>query len=117
MAAPSARSGELGQSPARKQGQVPEGELEGAAVRLRVTGLVHGVFFRASMAEEASSEGVKGWVRNVADGSVEAYLEGDEAKIMRVVAWAKRGPPRARVDGLELQRTEPRGVKGFRIIG
>ena len=88
-----------------------------AAVRLRITGLVHGVFFRASMAEQASNRGVSGWVRNMADGSVHAFLEGDEDKVMRVVEWAKHGPPRARVDAVYVERVRLKNPRSFRIEG
>ncbi len=84
---------------------------------MRVTGLVQGVFFRAGLARVASDLRVKGWARNLPDGSVEAFLQGDEAVVMRVVDWARRGPPRARVDTLELREEEPQRVRGFRIIG
>jgi len=52
--------------------------MRSIAVRIRVTGLVHGVFFRASLAEVAADNDVRGWVRNRSDGSVEAFLEGEE---------------------------------------
>ena len=87
------------------------------AVSLRVTGLVHGVFFRATMAQVASDLRVRGWVRNRIDGSVEAFLEGDEADVMKVVQWAWRGPPRARVDDVKLTRASPRNLRSFRIEG
>ncbi len=87
------------------------------AVRLKIFGLVHGVFFRASMAEVAATNGVAGWVRNKADGSVEAFLEGEEAGVARVVEWARRGPPRARVDSFKLENSWPRSLRGFRIEG
>jgi acylphosphatase len=86
-------------------------------VKLRITGLVHGVFFRASMAEEAANRGVSGWVRNMADGSVRAFLEGEEEKVMRIVDWAKHGPPRARVDRVIVERVRPKNSKSFRIEG
>ena len=86
-------------------------------VRIRVQGLVHGVFFRASMAEMAAGLGVAGWVRNVADGSVEAVLEGDEGGVRSIVEWAHRGPPRARVDSVKVERLRPRNQRGFRIVG
>lgn len=87
------------------------------AVRLRVRGLVHGVSFRASMARVASDLGVRGWVRNLPDGSVEAFLEGDERNVDRVVVWARTGPPRARVDRVDVQRASPRNHRDFRIHG
>jgi len=78
---------------------------------------VHGVFFRASMAELAASCGVSGWVRNMADGSVQAFLEGEDVKVMRIVEWAKHGPPRARVDSVEVERVRLKNSKSFRIEG
>jgi len=87
------------------------------AVRVRVTGLVHGVFFRATLAQIAADNEVRGWVRNRLDGSVEAFLEGDEGSVQRVIDWAKRGPPRARVDGVDVVRTKPKNLRGFRIEG
>jgi acylphosphatase len=87
------------------------------AVRIRVRGLVHGVSFRATMARVASDLGVRGWVRNLPDGSVEAFLEGDERNVRRVVDWARTGPPRARVDRVEVEDALPRRHKDFRIRG
>jgi acylphosphatase len=75
------------------------------------------VFFRASMAEQAASRGVTGWVRNMTDGSVQAFLEGEEEKVMRIVEWAKHGPPRARVDSVSVERVRLRNSRSFRIEG
>ena len=87
------------------------------AVRVRIRGLVHGVSFRSSMAQLAASVGVRGWVRNLPDGSVEAFLEGDERKVMKVLDWARSGPPRARVDRLDIESATPRNHRDFRIHG
>ncbi len=87
------------------------------AVHVRITGLVHGVSFRSSMAQVASDLGVRGWVRNVPDGSVEAFLEGDERNVKKVLAWARLGPRRARVDKLEVVTATPRNHRDFRIHG
>ena len=85
------------------------------AVYIKIRGLVHGVSFRSSMAQLASDLGVRGWVRNLPDGTVEAFLEGDEKKVKRIVDWAKFGPPRARVDKLEVEPATPRNHRDFRI--
>jgi acylphosphatase len=87
------------------------------AVRIRIRGLVHGVSFRASMAQVASDLGVRGWVRNLPDGSVEAFLEGDERDVKRVMDWARTGPPRARVDRMSVEAASPRNHRDFRIHG
>ena len=91
--------------------------LVAKAFRVRIRGLVHGVSFRASMAQVASDLGVRGWVRNLPDGSVEAFLEGDERNLKRVLDWARLGPPRARVDKVEVETTAPRNHRDFRIHG
>lgn len=88
-----------------------------AAVRVRIRGLVHGVSFRSSMAQLATDLGVTGWVRNLPDGSVEAFLEGEERSLKTVLDWAKSGPPRARVDKLDVETTVPRNHRDFRIHG
>jgi len=87
------------------------------AVHIRIRGLVHGVSFRSSMAQLASDLGVRGWVRNLPDGTVEAFLEGDEKRVKRVIDWARFGPPRARVDKLEVEPATPRNHRDFRIHG
>ena len=87
------------------------------AARLKIIGLVHGVYFRAGLATEASQRGVTGWVRNMPDGSVEAHLEGEDDSVRQVITWAKRGPPRARVDSLKVDKVSPKNLRGFRIEG
>jgi len=66
-------------------------------VRAIVTGRVQGVGFRASTAAEAHAYGVTGWVRNLADGSVELEAQGDETQVTALLAWCAQGPPVARV--------------------
>ena len=65
--------------------------------RLEITGRVQGVGFRYSMQHEAARHGVRGWVRNRRDGSVEALLHGEDAAVDALVAWARQGPAGARV--------------------
>jgi acylphosphatase len=67
------------------------------AKRLLISGRVQGVGYRFSFAEAATALGLRGWVRNLRDGSVEACVHGDVAAIESIVTWAKRGPPAAHV--------------------
>lgn len=78
--------------------------------QIRVSGRVQGVGFRASLRREALRNDVRGWVRNRVDGTVEALLQGDPPRVARVIAWARRGPPGARVD--ELQEFDAAPVQG-----
>lgn len=68
--------------------------------QIRVSGRVQGVGYRFALRDEAHRLGVKGWVRNRADGSVEALLQGDDAAVAALIAWARRGPRAARVDAV-----------------
>jgi acylphosphatase len=65
--------------------------------RLRITGRVQGVGFRYALQREARNLGLAGWVRNRADGSVEALAHGPPQALAALAAWAQRGPPAARV--------------------
>lgn len=74
--------------------------------RLRVHGLVQGVYFRESMRQRAAELHVTGWVRNRADGSVESVVQGDMPAVEVMTDWARRGPPAARVDRVEVESVE-----------
>jgi len=84
-------------------------------VRVVVSGRVQGVFFRASTAEYARRAGVGGFVRNLADGRVEAAFEGDEEAVEECLAWAGVGPSGAVVDSIEVVSEPPAGEVEFRI--
>jgi acylphosphatase len=74
--------------------------------RLSITGLVQGVWYRESMRREAERLGVAGWVRNRADGSVEAVVQGTAEAVDALTRWAKRGPDEARVERVEASPAE-----------
>lgn len=84
-------------------------------VRVVVLGRVQGVWFRDSCRERARAEKVAGWVRNRSDGAVEAEFEGSRASVDRMVAWCREGPPRARVDRVDVTGIAPSGEAGFRV--
>ena len=67
-----------------------------------VNGEVQGVFFRSRIRQEADTRNVKGWVRNRADGRVEAVFEGEETAVKALVDFCKRGPPGARITNVDL---------------
>ena len=75
-------------------------------VSVIVTGRVQGVSFRASTVREARAHGLTGWVRNLADGSVELEAQGDDARVAALVAWCAHGPPAARVTGVTVEDRE-----------
>ena len=71
-------------------------------VRLTASGSVQGVFFRASTRDEARRRGVTGWVRNAADGTVEAEVQGSADAVDAMIDFCRRGPGHARVDQLDV---------------
>jgi acylphosphatase len=71
-------------------------------IRVFVSGLVQGVFFRSGARRVALQKGVRGWVRNLRDGRVEAVFEGEEVDVKAIVEWCKKGPPGAVVERVEV---------------
>jgi acylphosphatase len=83
-------------------------------VRAIVTGRVQGVSYRASTAYEARGRRLTGWVRNLADGSVELEVQGEDAEVAALLAWCRSGPPAARVAGVAVEdRDLVAGERGF----
>lgn len=87
--------------------------MDTRAVDVTITGLVQGVFFRARCAEEAARLGVRGWVRNEYDGTVQAHFEGRPGAVDGLVQWCHVGSPRARVDHVDVRETTAEGITGF----
>lgn len=70
--------------------------------RFMVSGKVQGVFFRASAARQAERLQLCGWAKNLPDGRVEVLALGSDAAVGQLREWLRQGPPRARVDGIEV---------------
>jgi acylphosphatase len=83
------------------------------ALRLIITGRVQGVGFRIWMRQEALRRGLRGWVRNRHDGSVEALIIGEQAAVEALVAACHRGPAMARVVGVRRALASNDGSRGF----
>jgi len=81
-----------------------------------VSGWVQGVFFRSETRHEANKRDVRGWVRNLPDGRVEAVFEGEEEAVRKLIEFCKRGPPGARVIRVDVLRENYTGeFKDFEI--
>ena len=84
--------------------------------RVVVHGRVQGVWFRESARRRADELGVSGWVRNNADGTVEAEVEGADDDVAVLVSWLGLGPPQAHVDAVDVEEQAPRGDTRFRVL-
>ena len=73
------------------------------ARRLLITGRVQGAGFRFAFADEARERGLRGWVRNRRGGRVEAIIAGTPEDVEAMVAWARHGPPAARVTAIDVE--------------
>jgi len=80
-------------------------------VHVIISGMVQGVWFRASTKQTAEQLGLTGWVRNTADGNVEAIFEGEEDIVKEMIEWCHQGPPSAQVEHVEVKNQEP--TNGF----
>ena len=76
---------------------------------LLISGMVQGVFYRASAQQEAQRLGLTGEVRNLPDGNVEAVVEGPRERVDEFIAWCRRGPPSARVEDVRVRWSKARG--------
>ena len=83
--------------------------------RAVVRGHVQGVFFRETTRRRALAAGVAGWVRNEPDGSVVAVLEGEREPVEALVSFLREGPRGARVEWVDVESEEPKGLSGFDV--
>lgn len=77
-------------------------------VRIYVSGIVQGVFFRKNTRKRALQLGVTGWVRNLLDGRIEAIIEGEKEQVEKLIQWCKKGPPQAKVTSLDVFHKKPK---------
>ncbi len=92
-------------------------DRETKALRVRISGRVQGVSFRAWTAEWAEALGISGWVRNEPDGTVAALIAGPEGAVDAMLSALQDGPPAARVTSVDADAAEPPEESGFRVTG
>jgi acylphosphatase len=80
-----------------------------------IRGTVQGVAFRWHTKERARELSLAGWVRNLPDGRVEAWIEGEPSAVEEMLAWFRRGPPSAHVAGVEVVEEALDGAERFLV--
>lgn len=85
--------------------------------RIKVRGIVQGVYFRYNTRRKAVELGLRGWVRNMPGGSVQILCEGDENQVEALIGWSRRGPEGAFVERVDVEWEESKGeFEDFRIL-
>lgn len=86
------------------------------SLRLYVSGVVQGVFFRAFVKENAEKYNVKGFVRNLEDERVEIFLEGDSTDVNKMVELCQTGPKHSQIKKVEIKPEKFQDFKTFKIL-
>jgi len=86
------------------------------SIRLTITGSVQGIFFRQYIKEQADKNKIRGFVRNLENGKVEVFIEGDPENVDKMVALTKRGPEHAQIRYVEEKPESFQDFKEFKIL-
>lgn len=86
------------------------------AVRLYIEGTVQGVFFRGFIKENAERQNVKGFVRNLEDGRVEVFLEGDIEQVDKMIELCTNGPKHSQIRNVEMKDERFQDFKEFKVL-
>ncbi|MFO7754061.1 MAG: acylphosphatase [Desulfobacteraceae bacterium] len=85
-------------------------------LRVIISGRVQGVFYRAETKKAAERNNVKGWVRNLPGGDVEAVFEGTRENVEKMVDWCRKGPPGSSVTSVKTEKNSTlENFPGFEI--
>ena len=86
------------------------------SVRLYISGIVQGVFFRIFIKENAEKLGVNGFVRNLEDGRVEVFLEGNSSEVNKMIELCQKGPKHTQIKNIELKNEKHQGFRNFKVL-
>jgi acylphosphatase len=86
------------------------------SVRVYINGIVQGVFFRNFIKENAERYNVKGFIRNLEDGRVETFLEGDSNDVNKMIELCKKGPKHSKIKDIEIKPERFQELRNFKIL-
>ncbi len=86
------------------------------SVRMYIEGTVQGVFFRSFIRESAEKNNVKGFTRNLEDGRVEVFVEGDSENVDKMVEVCQKGPKHAQIKNVQIKPETFQDFKDFKIL-
>ena len=86
------------------------------SIRLYITGTVQGIFYRAFIKENAEKLDIKGFVRNLEDGRIEIFIEGNPEPINKMIEICKKGPKHSEIKKVEEKVEKFQDFKSFKIL-
>lgn len=86
------------------------------SVRIYIDGIVQGVFFRRFIKENAEKLNVKGFTRNLENGKIEIFLEGNVDEVKKMIELCKKGPRHAQIKKVEIKPERFQGLKDFKVL-
>jgi acylphosphatase len=86
------------------------------AVRLYIEGTVQGIFFRQFIKENAERNNIRGFARNLEDGRVEVYAEGDGDSVDKMIEACKKGPAHSQIKKVEIKEEKFQDLREFKIL-
>lgn len=86
------------------------------SVRLYITGLVQGIFFRSFIKENAEKLNIKGFVRNLEDGRVEVFIEGNSEDVTKMIGLCKKGPKHSQIKNVVEKSERFQDLKSFKVL-
>ena len=86
------------------------------SVRLYISGIVQGIFFRDFVKENAERCNVKGFIRNLEDGRIEVFLEGDVDDVNKMIEICKTGPKHSQIKNVEEKEERFQDFKNFKVL-
>jgi len=86
------------------------------SIRLYISGTVQGIFFRGFIKENAEKLNIKGFVRNLEDGRVEVFLEGNPDEVRKMITLCKKGPRHTEIKNVEIKEERFQDLKQFKIL-
>jgi acylphosphatase len=84
-------------------------------LRIKIKGVVQGVFFRKFVKENADELGIRGFVRNLEDSRIELIIEGKDEKVNELLARCKKGPKHSEIKEIEVEEIKHQGFNDFKI--
>jgi len=85
-------------------------------LKIKINGTVQGVFFRKFIKEQADKLNIRGFIRNLENGDVEAVIEGKDENINQMLELCKNGSPHSEIKSVECEEIKHQGLDGFKIL-